>query len=47
LFGTELTTRVAELEAAIVDGDTANALTLCAKAESLLTERNRLCKLEK
>jgi hypothetical protein len=38
---------VAELEASIIDGDTTNALTLCAKAESLLTERNRLCKLEK
>jgi hypothetical protein len=43
----ELTACVAELENAIVDGDNASALTLCTKAETLLSERNRLCKLEK
>jgi hypothetical protein len=43
----ELAACVAELEKAIVDGDNASAQTLCTKAEALLTERNRLCKLEK
>ncbi len=43
----ELTAQVAELQAAVVDGDNAAAQILCRKASTTLAERNRLCKLTK
>lgn len=36
-----------ELQQAVVDGDSAVALTLCKRASAALAERNRLCKLNK
>lgn len=36
-----------DMERALVDGDAACAVELCRKAEAALTERNRLCKLNK
>lgn len=38
---------VDELEKAVIDGDTQNAVTLTRRADALLAERNRLCKLNK
>lgn len=43
----DLTAVVNELQTAIVDGDSGAALLLTQKAENLLRERNRLCKLNK
>jgi hypothetical protein len=43
----ELSRCITELECAVVDADNSSAQTLCRKAESLLVERNRLCKLGK
>lgn len=43
----ELARCVTELECAVVDGDVPGALALCRKAEALLAERNRLCRLNK
>lgn len=36
-----------DMEKALVDGDAASAMELCRKAEAALTERNRLCRLNK
>ena len=44
---TELTNCLEDMEKALVDGDTDSVAVLCAKADSLLVERNRLCKLNK
>lgn len=44
---TELTNCLEDMEKALVDGDTDSVAALCAKADSLLVERNRLCKLNK
>lgn len=38
---------VDDMEKALVDGDAASVMELCRKAEAVLTERNRLCKLNK
>ena len=38
---------VDDMEKALVDGDGACAIELCRKAEATLTERNRLCRLNK
>ena len=43
----DLTSAVDELQCALVDGDKDSARTLCRKANALLAERNRLCKLNK
>lgn len=43
----DLTACVEELHQAVTDGDHNNALALIQKAEGLLIERNRLCKLDK
>ena len=43
----DLAAAVDELQAAIVDGDKESATILCRKVSVLLTERNRLCKLNK
>ena len=43
----DLSAAVEELQAAIVDGDNGAALQLVKKADNLLKERNRLCKLNK
>lgn len=43
----DLFAAVEELQAAIVDGDNGAALQLVKKADNLLKERNRLCKLNK
>lgn len=43
----DLAAAVDELQAAVVDGDTASVATLCQKATGILLERNRLCKLHK
>ena len=43
----ELTVCVGEVQKAVVDGDSASALSLLSRANSLLLERNRLCKLGK
>ena len=36
-----------EIEKSLVDGDEAAAGTLCAQAGAALTERNRICRLNK
>lgn len=36
-----------ELENAVIDNDKNSALSLCEKTESLLAERNHLCKVNK
>lgn len=41
----DLAAAVDDLQAAVVDGDWQAARTLCRNASALLTERNRLCKL--
>ena len=43
----DLAAAVDDLQAAVVDGDWQAARTLCRNASALLTERNRLCKLNK
>lgn len=43
----DLSAAVDDLQAAIVDGDNAAASQLVKKADNLLKERNRLCKLNK
>lgn len=43
----DLTACVDELHQAVVDGDHKNASALVQKAETVLMERNRLCKLDK
>lgn len=43
----DLSAAVDELQAAIVDGDNASASQLVKKADNLLKERNRLCRLNK
>lgn len=43
----DLSAAVDELQAAIVDSDSAAASQLCSKISALLAERNRLCKLNK
>lgn len=43
----DLSAAVEELQSAIVDGDNGAALQLVKKADNLLKERNRLCKLNK
>ncbi len=43
----DLTAVVDELQAAIIDGDADAATQLCRKVSAVLTERNRLCKLNK
>ena len=43
----ELAQLIDTLQQAVVDGDSAAALTLCRKAGVALAERNRLCKLNK
>lgn len=43
----ELAAAVEELQAAVVDGDNAAVGQLCRKASAVLSERNRLCKLNK
>lgn len=43
----DLSAAVDELQAAIVDGDSAATKQLCRKAAAVLTERNRICKLNK
>ena len=43
----DLAAAVDELQAAIVDGDRDAILTLCRKASIVLSERNRICKLNK
>lgn len=43
----DLAAAVDELQAAIVDGDRDTILTLCRKASNVLSERNRICKLNK
>ena len=36
-----------ELQRAMVDNDDTSVVPLCKKAEAILAERNRLCKLNK
>ena len=36
-----------DLQTAIFDGDTSGAQGLCKRAQSVLAERNRICKLNK
>ena len=43
----ELTAYADELQAAVVEGDSASARELCRKISATLLERNRLCKLNK
>ncbi len=43
----ELQELVAELHRSVLDGDSAAAAALCRKATLVLSERNRLCKLNK
>ena len=43
----DLLSCVDELQGAVVDGEKESALSLTVKAEGLLAERNRLCKLNK
>lgn len=43
----ELNFNIEKLQKAIVDGDNTSALTICKKTSGILTERNRLCKLNK
>lgn len=43
----ELFTCVDELQKAVIDNDTASAMSLSRKAQAVLMERNRLCKLNK
>lgn len=43
----DLSAAVDELLAAVIDGDADATAQLCRKASALLTERNRLCKLNK
>ena len=43
----DLSAAVDELQAAIVDGDSAATKQLCRKASAVLAERNRICKLNK
>lgn len=43
----DLSAAVEDLQSAIVDGDNGAALQLVKKADNLLKERNRLCKLNK
>lgn len=43
----DLAAAVDELQSAIADGDSAATKQLCRKASALLTERNRLCRLNK
>lgn len=43
----DLAAAVDELQTAIVDGDRDTILTLCRKASNVLSERNRICKLNK
>lgn len=43
----DLLALVNDLQTAVVEADEASALTLCRKAEAVLAERNRLCKLGK
>ena len=43
----DLSSCVEELQGAVVDGEKDTALSLAVKAEGLLAERNRLCKLNK
>ncbi|MBP3685365.1 MAG: hypothetical protein J6J12_10480 [Oscillospiraceae bacterium] len=43
----DLSAAVDELQAAIADGDSNAAKQLCRKAAGILSERNRLCKLNK
>jgi hypothetical protein len=42
-----LSSTVDELQNAVMDKDIDSAITLCARAEVQLAERNRLCKLGK
>lgn len=43
----DLSAAVDELQSAIIDGDSEITRTLCRKASAILSERNRLCKLNK
>lgn len=43
----DLSSCVDELQGAVVDGEKESALSLTVKAEGILAERNRLCKLNK
>lgn len=43
----ELAAAVEELQAAVVDSDSESIAQLCRKASAVLSERNRLCKLNK
>lgn len=43
----DLTSTIDELQSAIIDGDITAIRQLCRKASAVLTERNRLCKLNK
>lgn len=43
----DLSAAVDELQSAIIDGDPEIIRTLCRKASAILSERNRLCKLNK
>lgn len=43
----DLMALVNDLQAVVVDGDETSVITLCRKAEAVLAERNRLCKLGK
>ena len=43
----DLSACIDDLQTAVVDGDKDGALSLCVKAEGLLAERNRLCKINK
>lgn len=43
----DLSAAIAELQSAVVDDDSDAIKQLCRKATALLTERNRLCKLNK
>lgn len=44
---TSLSACIDDMEKALVDGDDACTIELCHKAEAALTERNRLCRLNK
>ena len=43
----DLTAVVADLQLAVVDGDSESIKQLCRKASAILAERNRICKLNK
>ena len=43
----ELSNWIAELQNALVDNDNSGAVSICAKAEAILAERNQLCKTAK